>query len=118
MKFSDIITLAKQGYTKDDIKELLALSDGEEKKEQTEPEKETKAQDPDGGRVESADPKNAVEPQSGADGSGDDSEKDNKIKALEAEISKLKAEKTGEGRKEPEKKSIDATLADMARRFM
>lgn len=39
MKFSEIITLAKQGYKPGDIKELMALAEPEEEKADPEPEK-------------------------------------------------------------------------------
>lgn len=39
MKFSEIITLAKQGYKPGDIKELMSLADPEEEKADPEPEK-------------------------------------------------------------------------------
>lgn len=114
MKFSDILALAKQGYTPSDIKELIALPVEQEQQEtvgeslptdQQEQSKEAVSTDVD-----------AV-----ADQASRDTEQDNadKIKELESEIKRLQEEniRIAQPAKQQEKTPQDR-LNDLARSFM
>lgn len=112
MKFSDILALAKQGYTPQDIKDLLALStedtqtgtEGETAEPEKAPAKESEAEEP------------AAEPQSGAE---PDTEESDRIKELENKVKVLQESNTRRARPEETKRKTDEEiLADMARRFM
>jgi len=113
MKFSDILALAKQGYTPKDIKDLLAIPTEEDTQTGTEgdaaePEKapatEPEADEP------------AAEPQGGAE---PETEESDRIKELESKVKDLQESNTRRARPEvPKGKSDEEILADMARRFM
>ena len=112
MKFSDILALAKQGYTPQDIKDLLAMTtedtqtgtEGEAAEPEKAPAKEPEADEP------------AAEPQGGAD---PETEESDRIKELETKVKDLQESNTRRARpEEPKGKSDEEILADMARRFM
>lgn len=44
--FNDLVTLAKAGYTPDNVKEILKMSNENEKKEKEEPKEESKEKEP------------------------------------------------------------------------
>ena len=44
--FNDLVTLAKAGYTPDNVKEILKMSNENEKKEKEEPKEEPKEKEP------------------------------------------------------------------------
>ena len=112
MKFSDILALAKQGYSPQDIKDLLALStedtqtgtEGEAAEPEKAPATEPEADEP------------AAEPQGGAD---PETEESDRIKELETKVKDLQESNTRRARpEEPKRESDEQILADMARRFM
>ncbi len=114
MKISDIIALAKQGYTPGDIRDLLALA-----KEVESTEVDQAAEAPE------AAPAQVTEP-AAEDAPGEDEkpapvpdQNTERINELENKIKGLQAENTRRPRPEdPPKKSDAEILADMARRFM
>lgn len=112
MKFSDILALAKQGYTPQDIKDLLALAS-----EDTQTETDGEAAEPE--KVPDNDPEAdepAAEPQGGAD---PETEESDRIKELETKVKDLQESNTRRARpEEPKRESDEQILADMARRFM
>lgn len=114
MKFTDILALAKQGYTPADIRELMSLPTEESQQdhdavaspveEQTQP-KEVVPKDA---------PAEAVQ-------STEDTHDENveKIKALEAEIKRLQLQNTRIERPAKEReKSPQEIIDDLARSFM
>ena len=112
MKFSDILALAKQGYSPQDIKDLLALAtedtqtgtEGEAAEPEKAPATEPEADEP------------AAEPQGGAD---PETEESDRIKELESKVKDLQESNTRRARpEEPKRESDEQILADMARRFM
>lgn len=111
MKLTDIIALAKQGYTPGDIRELLAIAEEtSEKPEENAPEPEPAP------AAEPAAEEPAAEVQRTAQTEG---RTDEKITELENKIKGLQAENTRRPRPEdPPKKSDEEILKDMARRFM
>lgn len=112
MKFSDILALAKQGYTPQDIKDLLALS-AEDTQTETEGDAAEQANAPDN-EPEAEEP--AAEPQGGAD---PDTQESDRIKELESKVKDLQESNTRRARPEETKgKTDEEILADMARRFM
>ena len=112
MKLTDIIALAKQGYTPADIKELLTLAteetqtetEGEASEEEKAPAREPAAEEP------------AEGPQGGAE---PETQESAKIKELQSKVQDLQESAARRARPEEPKKQTDAEiLADMARRFM
>ena len=114
MKFSDILALAKQGYTPSDIKELLAINMEEQQHEPTDGESPAIAQE--------AHTDAPLNEQTAEVQSTDKAQEANaeKIEALENEIRRLKEENIRISRPMPvsAEKSVDETLADLARGFM
>ena len=114
MKFSDILALAKQGYTPADIRELLSLQteDVQQETEQAEPTEQAQTQPAE------AEPTNA--PADTAQSAGDAvSGNADKIKQLEQEIARLKAENTRIAQPVKEQaKTQQEILTDLARGFM
>ena len=116
MKFSDILALAKQGYTPSDIKELMALNTEEQQHDDPVAESPINAQVVD---KEPALMKNEqMETAQSADDAKDESAE--RIQALENEIKRLKEENIRISRpmEKREEKPLDDQLADMARGFM
>lgn len=113
MKLTDIIALAKQGYTPADIKELLTLATEEETQTETESEASEKVKGP----VIEPEPEEPAEgPQGGAE---TETEESDRIKELESKVKDLQESNTRRARpEEPKRKSDEEILADMARRFM
>lgn len=113
MKFTDILALAKQGYTPADIKELLALST----EEKTEAEPMPKASDDAADPVREPETVQRAEVVQGT--SGDADEAAEKIKDLEAQIARLQAENARQSRPDMKPAKTDKErLEDMARAFM
>lgn len=91
MKLTDIITLAKQGFTATDIKELLAAKEEEPPKETEVPEKaESKPDEPKGEEPELTGPTTAEE-----------------IAALKAQVKELQAKKVKEPIEPPKKEEFN-----------
>lgn len=112
MKFTDILELAKKGYTPADIRELMALKTEETQTESVEVSAEVKKEQPE----------ETVAEESAVAGEKPEKEADNEseIIKLKKEIEALQMANTRRERPEPEKtgKSDSEILADMARRFM
>ena len=113
MKFTDILALAKQGYTPSDIKELLSIeTDQHETKEEapTEP-----------APVPVIEQEQTSEPAAEDQGSGAETDAQaERIKELEAQIKALQVQNTRQRRPEQEApvKSQKEVLEDLARKFM
>lgn len=115
MKFTDLIELAKKGYTPKDVRELLAMSD--DHKESTDEETTEEAPEAENQTHEEA-PENdpAGEGETPAGDGADDSEE---VKRLKKEIERLQAANTRRERPEPEKKkTVQEIFEDYARQFM
>ena len=112
MKLTDIIALAKQGYTPADIKELLTLAT-----EETQTETESEASEKAKGPVIEPEPEEPAEgPQGGAEPETGESVK---IKELQSKVQDLQESAARRARpEEPKRESDEQILADMARRFM
>lgn len=114
MKFSDILALARQGYTPADIKELLSLeTDQQTQKDETPAEP---AADPVIEQDQTTSPA-AADQGSGAD---PDAEAE-KIKDLEAQIRELQQKLSRQARPEPQKipeRSQQEILQEIAQKFM
>lgn len=112
MKFTDIIELAKKGYSPKDIRELLALNVEEPAQETTEvPSVSAKDEHIDVTSEERAD----SDEMSGTE----TDERAEEIKKLQDEIAKLQAINTRRERPAPTPTKTDKeVLEDMARRFM
>ena len=112
MKLTDIIALAKQGYTPADIKELLTLAT-----EETQTETESEASEKAKGPVKEPEPEEPSEgPQGGAD---PETEESVKIKELQSKVQDLQESAARRARpEEPKRESDEQILADMARRVM
>lgn len=114
MKFSDILALAKQGYTPADIRELLSMQTEEvqQETEQAEPTEQAQAM------PKEAEPTNA--PAETAQSAGEAvSGNADKINELEQEIARLKAENTRIAQPAKERaKTSQEILTDLARGFM
>lgn len=114
MKFSDILALAKQGYTPADIRELMAISNEEQQQETAtvstpEQEQEQSAEVAPINVPEETVQSTVQQEQGNAE----------KITALEAEIARLKAENTRIAQPaKPQEKSPQEKLNDLARGFM
>lgn len=120
MKFTDIIALAKMGYTPADIRELRAMADETPQtpaKETTPAPAEESAPEPEIPQaVEPAPNEPAAAAQSAAP---EPDAKDDKIAALEAKVASMQAENTRRARPEEKPQKTDAQIIeDMARRFM
>lgn len=113
MKFTDILALAKQGYTPADIKELLAIET-----DQHEPKEEAPA---DPAPVPVIEQVQTSVPAAVDQGSGDESDAQaERIKELEAQIRTLQEQNTRQRRPEPAApvKTEKEVLEDLARKFM
>jgi DNA-binding transcriptional MerR regulator len=113
MKLSYIIALAKQGYTKNDIKELIALGN-----EETETPVETAPTEPALVPVteqEYEEAPAAADQESGAE----NTETAEKINKLESQLKAIQEQNTRRPRPEEAPQKSDADIIkDMARRFM
>lgn len=110
MKFSDIVELAKQGYTPKDIKDLMSLSEDQES-------------DKDADQKDQEDAPDNVEAEPEAQPESDDSEKDLDYKAMyEAEkekTSKLQKLVLSADMSDKDNKQSDADIfADVMKSFM
>lgn len=113
MKFTDILALAKQGYTPADIKELLSI----ETDQQTL--KEEAPAEPAAAPV--IEPEQTTRPAAEDQGSGaDPAEEADKIKALQAQISQLQEKLSRQAQPEPQKetRSQQDILNEIAQKFM
>ena len=97
MKFSDILALAKNGYSPKDIKDLLALSDPDEPKPEPEPQPEPE-------------PEPQPEP--------DPEDKDKKIIDLEKKIAELQKLNTTKDLSDKKPKSDDDIFKELMKEFM
>lgn len=116
MKFSDILALAKQGYTPSDIRDLMALqTDENNQQEQTHTEPSSEDQE---SHIDVV-PNNEPQEVDKMSGNGVDATAE-KIQALEAEIKRLHEENKRIARPAIEKpeKSNQEILNDLARKFM
>lgn len=103
MKFTDILELAKKGYTPKDIKELLAIPV---------PEEEAPKQDPE--PVEEPAPEE--KPVEGQDPA--ESEDNPEMEALKKQVADLQAQLARQARPEPEKRDPEKELQKIALKFM
>lgn len=112
MKLTDIIALAKQGYTPGDIRELLAIAE-----ETTSAPAEEGAPEPEIPQAAEPAPN---EPAAAAQSAAPDPDaKDEKIAALEAKVASMQAENTRRARPEEKPQKTEAELLEeMARKFM
>lgn len=111
VKIADIIDLAKQGYKPADIKELSTIA------EETSGKPEENAPDP--GPAQAVEPAAEEPAAEGQRPAQTEDRTDEKISELENKIKGLQAENTRRPRpEEPQKKSDEEILKDMARRFM
>lgn len=111
MKLTDIIALAKQGYTPGDIRELLAIA------EETSEAQTVSAADP--GSAPVIEPAAEIRPREDEKPAPEPDAKDEKITELENKIKTIQAENTRRPRPdEAPKKSDEEILKDIARRFM
>ena len=92
MKFSDILALAKQGYSPKDIKDLLALSDPDEPEDKQDPEKKQDPEQPE--------------------------DKDAKIIDLEKKIAELQKLNTTKDLSDKKPKSDDDIFKELMKEFM
>lgn len=113
MKFTDIIALAKMGYSPQDIREFRAWETKEETHAETAEDSPEDVKDvPTEARTEEHAGKREM-PESKTEDAGEE------IKKLKEEIRRLQAENTRRARPEPEKRKSDTEIIeDMARRFM
>lgn len=111
MKLTDIIALAKQGYKPADIRELIALA------EETSTTPSEDPTEPAPAPVIEPEPE---EPAAAAETAGpEQSEMLDKVNRLEEKLKSLQENNTRRPRpEEPPKKSDEAILKDMVRRFM
>lgn len=111
MKFTDIVYLARQGFTPADIKELMALKEEPQKDPVQEP-----AEPVTPPVTEPEDQK----PPAAAQSAGDDPEPEaEEIAKLQAQIKSLQEQNLRRERpQEPAPKSNQAILEEMARNFM
>ena len=103
MKFSDILALAKNGYSPKDIKDLLALSDPDE------PEQEKPEPEPD--QKQEPEPEQKQEPDKPDD-------KDAKIIDLEKKIAELQKLNTTKDLSDKKPKSDDDIFKELMKEFM
>lgn len=116
MKFSDILALAKQGYSPKDIKDLLALSDPDE----PEPKQDTEdEQDPEQKQdtEDKQDPEQKQDPEPKQDPKQPE-DKDAKIIDLEKKIAELQKLNTTKDLSDKKPKSDDDIFKDLMREFM
>lgn len=113
MKLSDIIALAKQGYTPSDIRELIALST-----EEAETPVETAPAEPALAPVEEQVIEEAP-PAEDQESGKVDTETTEKINKLESQLKAIQEQNTRRPRPEEAPQKSDADIIkDMARRFM
>jgi len=111
VKIADIIDLAKQGYKPADIRELSTIA------EETSGKPDESAPDP--GPAQAMEPAAEEPAAEGQRPAQTDDRTDAKIIELENKIKGLQAENTRRPRpEEPQKKSDEDILKDMVRRFM
>ena len=105
MKFSDILALAKNGYSPKDIKDLLALSDPDEPKPEPEPQPEPE-------------PEPQPEPEPEPQPEPDPEDKDKKIIDLEKKIAELQKLNTTKDLSDKKPKSDDDIFKELMKEFM
>lgn len=110
MKFTDLIALAKQGYSPKDIKDLLALAEPE-----PEDPKDTEPEDPKDTEPEQKDPKDP-EPVVPEDKKPPEQQKDDTdYKKLYTDLLKETQERNRRQNMQPEEKPIEEKMADIFR---
>lgn len=114
---SDIVALAKQGYSVSDVKELISLASSTE----TEPKEEEKGQDEKTQQHEAG----KEQPEEAVQKSTDDSSKvtaideyKKKIEDLESKLSRLQEENVHKDNSQNKEKSDDEIMNDITRAFM
>lgn len=107
MKFSDILALAKNGYSPKDIKDLMALSDPDEPEKQ-EPEKQEPEQEKQEPEKQEPEPEQKQEPE----------DKDAKIIDLEKKIAELQKLNTTKDLSDKKPKSDDDIFKELMKEFM
>ena len=114
---SDIVALAKQGYTVSDVKELISLASSTE----TEPKEEENDQDEKTQQHEAG----KEQPEEAVQKSTDDSSKvtaideyKKKIEDLENKLSRLQEENVHKDNSQHKEKSDDEIMNDITRAFM
>ena len=108
MKFSDILALAKNGYSPKDIKDLLALADPEEQEPEPEPQPEPEPKPKQEPEKQEPEPKQKQEPD----------DKDAKIIDLEKKIAELQKLNTTKDLSDKKPKSDDDIFNELMREFM
>lgn len=115
MKFSDILALAKQGYSPKDIKDLMALSDPDEPEQKQEPEPEKQEPEQEKQEPEKQEP----EPeQKQPEQKQEPDDKDAKIIDLEKKIAELQKLNTTKDLSDKKPKSDDDIFKELMREFM
>ena len=107
MKFSDILALAKNGYSPKDIKDLLALADPEEPEPEPEPQPEPEPE-----------PEPQPEPEPEPEPQPDPEDKDAKIIDLEKKIAELQKLNTTKDLSDKKPKSDDDIFKELMKEFM
>lgn len=117
MKFTDILDLAKQGYTPKDIKELIALtvSDGSEDKP---PEEDHQEEDQIDGSSDQKDGATPEEQEQDLDYKKLYEESKQELEKVKSDLKKAQKDNTKENMDDPNKKSTDEVLQDIVRSFM
>lgn len=116
MKFSDILALAKNGYSPKDIKDLMALSDPDEPEKQ-EPELEKQEPEPEPEKQEPEQEKQEPEKQEPEQKQEPD-DKDAKIIDLEKKIAELQKLNTTKDLSDKKPKSDDDIFKELMKEFM
>ena len=114
---SDIVALAKQGYSVSDVKELISLASSQE----TAQDDDKKDQDEKTELHEAGKEQPEEAPKKSTDTSSDESAIDEykkKVEELEAKLSKLQQENVTRDNSEKHEKSDEEVLNDITRSFM
>lgn len=120
MKFSDILALAKNGYSPKDIKDLMALADPDEPDQKQEPEdKQEPEQKQEPEDKQEPDQKQEPEQKQEPDQKQEQPEdKDAKIIDLEKKIAELQKLNTTKDLSDKKPKSDDDIFKELMREFM
>ena len=121
MKFSDILALAKNGYSPKDIKDLLALADPEEQEPEPEPQPEPEPKPKQEPEKQEPEPKQKQEPEKQEPEPKQKQEpddKDAKIIDLEKKIAELQKLNTTKDLSDKKPKSDDDIFNELMREFM
>lgn len=119
MNLSDIIALAKQGYKPSDIRELIALGNEQEQKKQSDPQPDPEPKTPPEQSAEAApeqESETAERRPEATEEAADANTPDPQIEDLKRQIAELQAANARRG--QPEQKSNDEILQEMAKSFI